>query len=80
MVFRYAESHRGDERVPEALYWLVRAGHYGCVDVNSWKVTRAAFQMLHLRYPASSWTKRTPTWFQREDDIRTEVERRKLGH
>jgi len=78
VVFPYAESHRDDARVPEALYWLVRAGHYGCVDVNSWKVTRAAFQMLHLRYPASSWTKRTPTWVKREDDIRTEVERRKL--
>jgi hypothetical protein len=61
VVFQYAASHRGDSRIPEALHYLVRSGHYGCADVNTWKTTRAAFRMLHLRYPRSNWTGRTPT-------------------
>ena len=73
MVLQFAESHREDPRVPEALYWLVRAGHYGCADINTWKATRAAFRLLHLRYPATSWAKRTPTWFKNDLDIHLEI-------
>jgi len=73
IVFRFAASNRRDARIPEALYWLVRAGHYGCVDVNSWKTTRDAFRMLQLRYRGTSWAKRTPTWFKNDYDIRQEI-------
>jgi hypothetical protein len=76
IVFRFAESNRRDPRIPEALYWLVRAGHYGCVDVNTWKTTRDAFRMLQLRYPRTSWAKRTPTWFKNDYDIRQEIKDR----
>jgi hypothetical protein len=64
IVLSYAGQHPNDPRLPEALHNLVRSGHYGCTDANTWKSTRAAFRMLHLRYPASDWTKRTPTWFK----------------
>jgi hypothetical protein len=74
IVVPYAESHRDDSRVPEALHNLVRSGRYGCADVNTWKTTRAAFRMLHLRYPRSEWAKRTPTWFKNDLDIRQEME------
>ncbi len=76
IVLQYAESHRQDPRIPEALHDLVRSGHYGCADVDTWKTTRAAFRMLHLRYPQSDWAKRTPTWFRNNFDIRREVESR----
>jgi hypothetical protein len=76
IVFHYAESHRDDSRIPEALHDLVRSGHYGCADVNTWKTTRAAFRMLHLRYPRSEWAKRTPTWFNNDLDIRQEIKSR----
>ncbi len=70
IVFSYAAAHPDDSRIPEALHYLVRSGHYGCADVNTWKITRNAFRMLHLRYPDSDWTKRTPTWFKSESDFR----------
>src|SRR4051794_4901516 len=71
VVMKFAATHRDDVRVPEAQYWLVRAGHCGCVDVNTWKTARAAFRLLHLRYQGTSWAKRTPTWFKNDFDIRT---------
>jgi hypothetical protein len=76
IVLPFAQSHPDDSRVPEALYWVVRAGHYGCADVNTWKTTRAAFRVLHLRYPKTSWAIRTPTWFKNDFDIRREVKMR----
>ncbi len=76
IVFHYAKAHPDDTRIPEALHNLVRSGHYGCADVNTWKTTREAFRMLHLRYPANEWTKRTPTWFKNNFDIRRELKAR----
>jgi hypothetical protein len=76
IVLPFAQSHPDDPRVPEALYWVVRAGHYGCADVNTWKTTRAAFRVLHLRYPKTSWAIRTPTWFRNDFDIRQKIKAR----
>jgi hypothetical protein len=80
IVLQFADSHRDsqrkDPRIPEALYWLVRAGHFGCTDTNTWKATRAAFRLLHLRYAETSWAKRTPTWFKSYFDIREEFKAR----
>lgn len=70
IVFPYADSHREDPRVPEALHDLVRSGHYGCSSANTWKAARDAFRLLHLRYPASDWTRRTPTWVKNDADVR----------
>ncbi|MBZ5582352.1 MAG: hypothetical protein LAQ30_09160 [Acidobacteriia bacterium] len=81
VIFQYAASHRDDSRIPEALHDRVRSGHYGCADINTWKTTRAAFRMLHLRYPRSEWAKRTPTWFKNDFDIRRELQdRRRSGN
>ena len=79
IVIQYAESHRDDYRVPEALHNLVRAGRFGCADVYTWKTTQAAFRMLHLRYPRSEWAMRTPTWFKNDFDIRQEMKSRQNG-
>jgi len=76
IVFQYAKTHYDDARIPEALHNLVRSGHYGCTDVNTWKTTQAAFRMLHLRYPGSEWTKRTPIWVKNDFDIRREMKTR----
>jgi TolA-binding protein len=76
IVLQFAKSHPDDPRVPEALSEIVRAGRYGCADVDTWKTTRSAFQSLQLKYPKSDWAKRTPTWFKSEQDIRAEVKSR----
>jgi hypothetical protein len=73
VALAYAKLHPEDARIPEALSLVVKSGHYGCSDVNTWKTTRAAFRILQLRYPKSSWAKRTPTWFKSGFDIRQEM-------
>ena len=73
IVLPFARAHPDDSRVPEALYWLVRAGHYGCAASNTWKTTRDAFRELHRHYPNTSWAKRTPTWFKNDFDIHQEI-------
>jgi hypothetical protein len=60
----WAAAHPKDPRVPEALHLVVRAARYGCLDGDSGKYSRRAFTLLHNRYPGSSWTKKTPYWFQ----------------
>jgi hypothetical protein len=76
IVQQFAKAHPDDPRVPEALSGIVRAGRYGCADVDTWKTTRSAFQVLQLKYPKSEWAKRTPTWFKSQQDIREEVKAR----
>ncbi len=54
----------GDEYLPEALHLAVRATRYGCrrpADNGPW--SRAAFVMLHDRFPKSVWAAQTPYWF-----------------
>jgi hypothetical protein len=60
----WARSHKEDPRVPEALALTVRAARYGCSDKDDWKVTKAAFQFLHLNYGRSEWARKTPIWVQ----------------
>jgi hypothetical protein len=77
IVLSYAESHPNDPRVPEALHDLVLAGRLGCADADTWKTSRAAFRELQTRYPASSWTKRTPYWYTNYNIENTLAERMK---
>ncbi|MBZ5529154.1 MAG: hypothetical protein LAN71_14800 [Acidobacteriia bacterium] len=59
----FAKSHPEDARVPEALHRVVKATRFGCEDKGTGTTSKAAFQLLHRRYPASEWTKKTPLWF-----------------
>jgi hypothetical protein len=60
----WAQAHPDDPRVPEALHLVVRARRYGCGDSGPENYSKAAFDLLHKRYPESEWTKKTPYWFQ----------------
>lgn len=64
-VITYAEGHRDDPRVPEALHRVVRLTRLGCAWGDAvGEVSKRAFELLHRRYPKSEWTARTPYWFQ----------------
>ncbi len=68
-VLGWADDHRDDERVPEALHLVVWATrHSTCVEggrlVDFGDVSKAAFVRLHRRYPRSPWTAKTPYWFR----------------
>jgi len=61
-VLDWAQKHPDDPRVPEALHLAVRSTRYGCVDAAT-SYSKQAFQLLHRRYPDSSWAKKTPYWY-----------------
>lgn len=56
----YARANPKDPQVPEALYWINRAGRWGGSHEHSGK---RAFQLLHARYPASAWAKKSPYYY-----------------
>ena len=60
MVLAWAAAHADDPRVPEALHQVVRATRFWCTDAETTRVSRDAFRALHVRYPQSEWTKKTP--------------------
>jgi hypothetical protein len=71
-VIDYAEGHPADPNVPEALALTVRATHYAYSDWGgSWQgaaaentaVSKAAFQLLHKRYPKSPWATKTRYYY-----------------
>ncbi|MGH9882371.1 MAG: hypothetical protein ACRD6N_13120, partial [Pyrinomonadaceae bacterium] len=53
-----------DPRVPEALHLTVKSTRYGCTDKDTPRWSKAAFDVLHKRYPRSTWAKKTPYWFK----------------
>jgi hypothetical protein len=63
-VISWAEKHPEDERVPEALYLVVKSTRFGCTDSESGGYSQRAFRLLRSRYPNSEWAKSTPYWFK----------------
>ncbi len=63
-VIEWSTRARSDRRVPEALHLVVRSTRYGCIDKDTGKWSKAAFDLLHKLYPGSVWARRTPYWFQ----------------
>ena len=65
VIMAWAKDHPDDPLVPEALYRLVRVVRYGChEEPDNAKISKAAFDLLHTRYPKDPWTARTPYWFK----------------
>lgn len=63
-VIDWANAHPDDPRVPEALHLAVRTTRFGCTDKDSARWSKAAFDLLHRKYPNNPWTKKTPYWFK----------------
>jgi len=62
-AIEWANRTPNDPRVPEALHIAITATRYGCTDKETGKWSKAAFQLLHKRYPKSVWARKTPYWF-----------------
>jgi hypothetical protein len=63
-ILAWAKQTPDDPRIPEALHRVVRATRYSCF--NNEKISaysKAAFQLLHQKYPNSEWAKRTKYYF-----------------
>ena len=63
-VIQWANGHPTDTRVPEALHLAVKTTRYGCTDKETVRWSKAAFDVLHRKYPNSTWAKKTPYWFK----------------
>jgi hypothetical protein len=59
-VFAYANAHPTDPRSPEAFYWLVHVTRYGHTHDH---ISHRSYDVLHTRYPTSTWAKKTPYYF-----------------
>jgi len=57
----WVTSHASDPRAAEALHLAVRAVRYGCGAKAG--ASKAAFQLLHSRYPGSEWARKTKYWY-----------------
>jgi hypothetical protein len=63
-VINWATKNPIDGRVPEALHLAVKSTRYGCTDKDTGRWSKAAFDLLHRKYPNTSWAKETPYWFK----------------
>jgi len=60
----WAEKNPADPRAPEALHLAVRSTRYGCTDKETGRWSKAAYDLLHQRYPNTTWAKNTKYWFK----------------
>lgn len=60
----WAEKNPADPRAPEALHLAVRSTRYGCTDDQTGRWSKAAYDLLHSRYPNTTWAKNTKYWFK----------------
>ena len=63
-VTAWGQKASGDSRVAEALHLAVKATRFGCTDADTGKFSKAAFELLHKRYPKSPWAQKTQYWYK----------------
>jgi hypothetical protein len=63
-VIQAANRMADDPRMAEALHLAVKSTRYGCTDKDTGRWSKAAFDVLHRKYPNTTWAKKTPYWFK----------------
>jgi hypothetical protein len=64
IAIEWAGKNPTDARAPEALHLAVRSTRYGCTDKETGRWSKAAYDLLHSRYPNTTWAKNTKYWFK----------------
>ncbi|MDX6304323.1 MAG: hypothetical protein QOI77_1292, partial [Blastocatellia bacterium] len=64
IAIAWAEKNPTDPRAPEALHLAVRSTRFGCTDAETGRWSKAAYDLLHRRYPNTTWAKNTKYWFK----------------
>jgi hypothetical protein len=64
IAIAWAEKNPADPRAPEALHLAVRSTRFGCTDAETGRWSKAAYDLLHKRYPNTTWAKNTKYWFK----------------
>ncbi|HEX6044976.1 MAG TPA: hypothetical protein VFZ22_10845 [Pyrinomonadaceae bacterium] len=63
-TIQWGTKNPADTRVPEALHLAVTSTRFGCTDQDTGRWSKAAFDLLHRKYPNTSWAKKTKYWFK----------------
>jgi hypothetical protein len=61
---QWATKNPTDPRAPEALHLAVNSTRHGCTDKETGRWSKAAFDLLHSKFPGTTWAKKTPYWFK----------------
>ena len=61
-VFVRNKTNPNESTMPEALNLLVKISRYGCGPRDS-GYSKKAFELLHTKYPNSTWAKKTPYYY-----------------
>lgn len=64
IAIEWTEKNPADPRSAEALHLAVRSTRYGCTDKETGRWSKAAYDMVHRRYPNTVWAKNTKYWFK----------------
>jgi hypothetical protein len=64
IAIEWTEKNPADPRAPEALHLGVRSTRYGCTDKETGRWSKAAYDLLHRRYPNTTWARNTKYWFK----------------
>jgi hypothetical protein len=64
IAIAWTEKNPADPRSPEALHLAVRSSRYGCTDDQTGRWSKAAYDLLHRRYPNTTWARNTKYWFK----------------
>lgn len=63
-AIQWATKNPTDPRAPEALHLAVNSTRHGCTDKETGRWSKAAFDLLHRKFPGTTWAKKTPYWFK----------------
>jgi hypothetical protein len=63
-VVQWVSRNPSEPRAPEALHLAVNTTRYGCTDKATGRWSKAAYDLLHRKYPNTTWAKKTPYWFK----------------
>ena len=60
----YVKANLTDLRAAEALALVVRATHLGTTDERTGPLSKQAFDLLHLKYPDTTYARNTKYWYK----------------
>jgi hypothetical protein len=63
VVLDFAGLHPDDPRVPEALSRAVKNTRMNCNNPRTGALSKKAYDLLHQRFPNTSWAKNTKYWY-----------------
>jgi hypothetical protein len=63
IAVEFAQKYPDDPRVPESLSRAVKNTRMNCNNPRTGALSKKAFDLLHDRYPNTSWAKNTKYWY-----------------